>query len=147
MTGYHEAITLPGRKADLARVIDFIELSCARAGVTPAASFDLQLATEEACANVIQHAYNGTGGQFEVHFDTRDRDVLIRIHDYGRAFDPNSITQPDLASPLEERPLGGLGLHLIKNLMDEIRFTFSPEEGNTVTMVKRGIVTEQPEDG
>ena len=73
-------------------------------------------------------------------------DVTITIHDQGRAFDPTSVPEPDLCCPLEERPLGGLGLHLMQKLMDEVRFTFSPEEGNTIVMVKRRIVTEQYKD-
>jgi anti-sigma regulatory factor (Ser/Thr protein kinase) len=146
MTGYHDDLVLPGRPADLALVIDFIEQACTRAGVDPAAWFDLQLATEEACANVIEHAYQETGGEFAIGFDARGKDVSITIHDHGRAFDPTSVPEPDLNAPLEERPLGGLGLHLMQKLMDEIRFSFSPEEGNTVVMVKRGIVTEQYKD-
>jgi anti-sigma regulatory factor (Ser/Thr protein kinase) len=146
MTGFHDDLVLPGRPTDLALVIDFIEQACARAGVDPAAWFDLQLATEEACANVIEHAYREAGGKYEAHFDVRDHDVSITIHDHGRSFDPTSVPEPDLMGPLEERPLGGLGLHLMQKVMDEIRFSFSPEEGNTVIMVKRGIVTEQYKD-
>jgi anti-sigma regulatory factor (Ser/Thr protein kinase) len=146
MTGFHDDLVLPGRPTDLALVIDFIEQACARAGVDPAAWFDLQLATEEACANVIEHAYREAGGKYEVRFDVRDHDVSITIHDHGRSFDPTSVPEPDLMGPLEERPLGGLGLHLMQKVMDEIRFSFSPEEGNTVIMVKRGIVTEQYKD-
>jgi|BarGraNGADG00212_2_1021979.scaffolds.fasta_scaffold06369_2 anti-sigma regulatory factor (Ser/Thr protein kinase) len=146
MTSYHDDLVLPGRPGDLALVIDFIEQACTRAGVDPAAWSDLQLATEEACANVIEHAYREAEGQFEVRFDTRGLDVSITIHDHGHSFDPTSVPEPDLIGPLEERPLGGLGLHLMQKVMDEIRFTFSPEEGNTVVMVKRGIVTEQFKD-
>jgi anti-sigma regulatory factor (Ser/Thr protein kinase) len=68
MTSYHDDLVLPGRPGDLALVIDLIEQACSRAGVDPAAWSDLQLATEEACANVIEHAYREAEGQFSAIF-------------------------------------------------------------------------------
>jgi serine/threonine-protein kinase RsbW len=130
----------PGRAADLSTVLDFINDACENAHVDPNTCMDLQLATEEACANVITHAYAGGGGEFCVRFEARGADAVITIHDRGRAFDPASVPPPNFDRPLEERPLGGLGLHLMHQLMDEVNFTFSSETGNTLVMVKRGII-------
>ena len=147
MTSHQEDLVLPGRTTDLALVIDYIEHACARAGVDQAAWFDLQLATEEACANVIEHAYQDTGGQFSVRFETRGPDVCITVHDHGRPFEPQKVRRADLSTPLGERPLGGLGLHLMQKLMDEVQFTFSATDGNTLVMVKRGVVAGRSQDG
>jgi anti-sigma regulatory factor (Ser/Thr protein kinase) len=144
MSSFRDDLVLSGQHNDLSRVVEFVEQACAEAGVDPAAWFDLQLATEEACANVIEHAYQRRGGRMEIRFEVQGDDVSITIHDHGRAFDPKSVPAPNLAAPLEERPLGGLGLHLMNKLMDEVRFDFSPHEGNTLVMVKHGIVREQP---
>ncbi len=128
-----------GQMSDLARITNFVEESSEEAGVDPAARFDLQLAVEEACTNIIQHAYGGQGGEIEVDFEAAGADVTITIRDWGEAFSPEEANNSDLSLPLEERAVGGLGLHLMGELMDEVRFTFAPG-GNTLVMTKRGIV-------
>jgi serine/threonine-protein kinase RsbW len=136
---------------DLPRVLEFMEESCRDANVDPALWFDLQLAVEEACCNVIEHAYNGEGGEFYVGFRSHDRDVMITVRDQGKPFDPASVAPPDMNLPLEDRPVGGLGLHLIHQLMDQVKFEFS-DGTNTLTMIKRNAIlrdkiTEKEDDG
>ncbi|HEX9116399.1 MAG TPA: ATP-binding protein [Anaerolineae bacterium] len=131
--------------SDLPHVIDFVEGCAEQAGVNPSARFDLQLAVEEACTNVIQHAYGGSGGDFEVCFETTEHDVVITLHDHGQPFDPARVTPPDIKRPLTERRVGGLGLYLMAKLMDEIRFNFAPD-GNTLTMIKRDVIGVEPAD-
>jgi serine/threonine-protein kinase RsbW len=126
---------------DLPRVLAFIEDVCRDAHVDEALWFDLQLALEEACCNVIEHAYNGEGGEFCVCVETRGRDVVITLRDQGKPFDPASVPAPDMHLPLDERRIGGLGLHLIYQLMDEVRFEFS-DGTNTLTLVKRNAIVE-----
>ncbi len=124
---------------DLPAIAAFIESSLKQAGVDPSAQFDLELAVEEACTNVIEHAYEGRGGELEVCFETRDADVCVTVRDWGRPFDPNHVARPDVSQPLEERQVGGLGLYLMEMLMDEVKFSFN-RDGNTLVMVKRDVV-------
>jgi serine/threonine-protein kinase RsbW len=98
---------------------------------------DLQLVVEEICANVIEHGYGGQGGRIEVTVEPIEGAVQIKVRDWGIAFDPQAVPIPDVSAPLELRPLGGLGLFLVRQLMDEVHFEFDGEKGNTVTMVKR----------
>ena len=98
---------------------------------------DLQLAVEEICANVMEHGYGGQGGRIEVSIEAVQGGVQITVRDWGIAFDPDAVPIPDVSLPLELRPLGGLGLFLVRQLMDEVRFEFDGEKGNSVTMVKR----------
>jgi anti-sigma regulatory factor (Ser/Thr protein kinase) len=132
-------LTVPGFLADLGRIADFIETVCAEANVPPEARFDLQLAVEEACSNVIEHAYGNQGGELRIRFETRRDDVIITLHDRGRPFDPHSVPAPELAAPLDERPIGGLGLFMMRKLMDSVRFSFSLTDGNTLVMTKRRV--------
>jgi serine/threonine-protein kinase RsbW len=136
---YFNKLTVPGYLADLPAILAFVEHTCEQAGVDPALHFDLQLAVEEACRNVIEHAYEGKGGEFSVMFETRGRDVVITLRDCGRPFDPAQVVEPDMHRPLAERRIGGLGMHLMYQLMDDVQFTFS-EAGNTLVMVKRSAV-------
>ena len=62
---------------------------------------------------------------------------VIQIRDWGQSFDPAVIPEPNVDAPLEERPLGGLGLFLIRQSMDDVQFTFDPEHGNELRMEKR----------
>ncbi|HEX9117017.1 MAG TPA: ATP-binding protein [Anaerolineae bacterium] len=140
MDPYRRELCIKGHRSDLPSIIDFVEDSAAEAGVDPGIRFDLQLAVEEACTNVIEHAYHDQGGEFEVCFETRDRDVRITIHDHGQPFDPARVRRPDLSLPLEDRRVGGLGLFLIEKLMDEVSFSFTVN-GNTLVMIKHNAVS------
>ena len=98
---------------------------------------DLQLAVDEICSNIILHGYGGQGGQLEVMVQAVAEGVQLTVRDWGMAFDPDAVSVPDVDAPLEQRSLGGLGLFLVRQLMDDVRFEFSEERGNSVTMVKR----------
>ena len=128
-----------GQMRDLPALIEFIETACDDAAVQPELRFDLTLAVEEACSNVIEHAYKGNGGELVIRFELRDRDRDHHdLHDHGRPFNPGKVGRPDTSIPLEERPLGGLGLHLMHQLMDEVRYEVLPD-GNRLTMIKRDV--------
>jgi anti-sigma regulatory factor (Ser/Thr protein kinase) len=137
---YRREIALVGTMCDLPAITSFVAEACAEAGVAPEARFDLELAVEEACCNVMEHAYGGAPGELRVTFEAQGCDVVITVCDRGRPFDPNTVPPPDMSLPLEERPIGGLGLFLMRQLMDTVQFTFTGTE-NRLRMVKRGVRT------
>jgi serine/threonine-protein kinase RsbW len=145
MSPLNRELVVSGTTADLPAIFAFVEESCDAAGLDPALHFDLQLAVEEACCNVIEHAYGGKGGEFSVAFAACGPDVAITLRDHGRPFAPEQVAPPDLNAPLAKRRLGGFGLHLMYRLMDSVRFTFT-EAGNTLVMIKRGVVPDAPSD-
>jgi serine/threonine-protein kinase RsbW len=147
MTQFRRELVLVGTKSELLRISRFVEEACDGASVDPAARFDLQMAVDEACCNVFEHAYSGSAGEIDLRFETRGRDVVITLHDHGRAFNPEVVPRPDTSRPLEERPVGGLGLHLMRKLMDKVCFAFSPELGNTLVMEKHKVVPGDPKKG
>jgi anti-sigma regulatory factor (Ser/Thr protein kinase) len=144
MTQFRRDLVLIGTKSELPHISRFVEEACDGANVDPAACFDLQMAVDEACCNVFEHAYSGSAGEIDLRFETRGRDVVITLHDHGRAFDPEGVPPPDTSRPLDERPVGGLGLHLMRKLMDKVFFAFSPELGNTLVMEKHKVVPRDP---
>jgi len=107
------------------------------AGMDDAEVYAVKLAVDEACTNIIEHAYGVENeGEIECTCDAEDDRLTVILRDHGKPFDPSSVTEPDLSSGLEKRPLGGLGVYLMRQLMDEVRFESRGEAGNLLTMVK-----------
>jgi serine/threonine-protein kinase RsbW len=122
----------------LAAVRAFVEEACRRAGTDSAFTFDLKLAVDEACTNIIEHGYAGRpGGSIRLACETGDDTVRITIVDHGRAFSPSELPAADVSSGWERRPVGGLGWHLIRQSVDEIDYVPDPAGGNRLTLVKR----------
>jgi serine/threonine-protein kinase RsbW len=99
--------------------------------------YNIQLAADEAASNIIEHAYEGvSNGILEISCAMRDGAITIIMVDHGESFDPSAIPLPDLKSDLSERKIGGLGIFLMRKLMDEVRYE-SKKTGNVLTMIKR----------
>jgi serine/threonine-protein kinase RsbW len=120
------------------RAIECVTEWAQKAGCDERALYKIQLAVDEACANVVDHAYTGAEpGDIEVSCRLSDRLLTIRVRDWGEGFDLGGVKDPDLEAPLEERSLGGLGLFLVRQVMDEVQFMSDPEQGNELMMSKR----------
>jgi anti-anti-sigma factor len=132
-----DSITLVADLDALARISAFITEAAELSGLDERATWQVQLAVDEAATNVIQHAYDSDEpGELMLTWEYADNRFTITLRDNGRQFDPEAVPTPDITSPLEERQVGGLGIYLITRLMDEVRFDFHPQHGNVLTMVK-----------
>ena len=115
---------------------EFISDCCAKFKVPDGTVFDLKLAADEACTNIIEHGYKGMDpGSIILSFRITPDRILVQITDFGHIFEPAEAPKPDVEAALEDRPLGGLGLYLIYQTMDNIDYE-SSEEGNTLTFTK-----------
>ena len=113
-------------------------------GLDPQACFDLKLAVDEACTNIVVHGYAGrSGGRMAVAFECDGDRTTVIIRDGGHAFDPESLAPPNLEAGVDEREPGGLGWHLIRASVDEFRYE-SDSAGNRLTLVKSARVPEKP---
>jgi serine/threonine-protein kinase RsbW len=121
----------------LATIRNFVASVGRDLGLGQEVIYDLQLAVDEACANVIKHAYGGQGGRLKVTVEPVGDTIQVIIRDWGSAFDPQAVPIPDVSAPLEDRPLGGLGLFLMRQMMDRVDFEFDQDQGNTLTMTKK----------
>jgi anti-sigma regulatory factor (Ser/Thr protein kinase) len=100
--------------------------------------YAIQLAADEASSNIIEHAYAGIkGGKLEIDVSTSDNELKIVMRDRGKSFDPSSVPEPNVKADLSERKIGGLGMYLMRKLMDEVAYESSPDSGNILTMIKR----------
>jgi len=100
--------------------------------------YNIQLAADEAASNVIEHAYEGVSdGLLELSCGVRGNTITIILVDHGESFDPSVIPLPDLKADLSERKIGGLGIFLMRKLMDEVHYEAKPNKNNVLTMIKR----------
>ena len=99
--------------------------------------YAIDLAVDEACSNVIDHAYKDIDqGEIRISLDLTETGLRITIQDDGAPFDPECVAEPDLTSPLETRCERGLGVYLIREVMDEAAYDFSTPGVNQLTLVK-----------
>lgn len=125
---------------NLDAIRDFVGEAAERAGFSGREMYSVQLAADEACSNVIEHAYAGIpNGEIEIACKVEAGQITIIIHDHGKEFDITKVRKPNLSKNLSEREIGGLGVYLIHKLMDEVQFSSSKKNGNTLTMIKRKL--------
>ena len=123
----------------LSEVSDYIVAAARAAGLDDHAVWEVQLAVDEAATNVVLHAYGDheVEGPLTITTEVKDNEFVVCLADHGKPFDPETVPPPDLTSPLEERRTGGLGLYLMRKLMDRVDFQFTSDGQNVLTMAKR----------
>lgn len=133
-----QKLVFPGKFKSLAEIGEFVTRFGEAAGLDAREIYAVQLAVDEACSNIIQHAYGGEGeGDIECTCSIDEEGLTVVLRDEGCPFDPDEAPEPDLDADIDERKIGGLGLYFIRQLMDQVGFDFTPDEGNVLTMVKR----------
>lgn len=139
-------ICITSTMPNLTVIGDFVTEAAERLALDDDQTFALQVAIDEACANIIEYAYSGrTDGNIEIVLSkSATEEAIVTIRDFGRRFDPDAIARPDVTAPLEKRQEGGLGLYLMEKLMDSVSFCFDPVHGNILTMRKGKSVEKQP---
>lgn len=129
--------TFAGTFKNLAKISSFIRKAAERGGFDEIEVYELQLAVDEAFANIIEHAYLGEGkGDIECVCLDSSGDMTIVLHDWGKTFDPNAVEIPDYSLPIEEVSPRGAGMLLINKIMDKTEYKFSEEDGNYLIMTK-----------
>ena len=120
MPSYH--LALAPDIAEIPRLLDWVEASCRAAGVSSDIAGKLALSLEEATTNVINHAFADKPPlcRLTVTLAVEGSRVSAEIIDNGRPFDPSAAPEPDCALPLASRDPGGLGIHLIRKMMDKV---------------------------
>lgn len=128
--------TIPAEMSGLNEILDGIAILLEEQGFPFELISDVQLATDEAVTNAILHGYDGKEGEVRVVAEADDQEVTISVEDRAPAFDPVSFVSRDVSKDGEDRPIGGLGIILIRNVMDEVSYEHRDGK-NIFTMVKR----------
>lgn len=122
--------------ASLESIAYFVREFAKNAGFESFAVYSIEMAVDEACSNIIEHAYGGEGkGVIRCTCSFDEKSLVIVLQDQGKSFDPSTVPQPNLSQNLDDRKAHGLGMYFIRQWMDEVSFHAAGSE-NILTMVK-----------
>lgn len=114
-------LTLPNDINTIPQLNEYIDSVCEDMGLDMATSMSLNLALEEAVVNVMSYAYpEGTKGTVNIETIADNTQITFIISDSGKFFDPTAKEEVDTTLSAEERPIGGLGIHLIRQIMNHV---------------------------
>ena len=130
-------LKIPGQTDNLELIRIFVSAVAERVGFAADDVGKIELAVDEACANVIKHAYiKGTKEPIDVVIEVDYKKLTIIITDHGKGFDVKKISKKNVKDYIAELRVGGLGIYLMKALMDEVEFNSQPGVKTQVKMVK-----------
>jgi serine/threonine-protein kinase RsbW len=130
-------ISVRSTTENLSRIRDFIRKYSGQAGFDEETSNKIILAADEACTNIIKHAYKfSEKGKININLSFSNKKLRLSITDDGIHFNSKSVPEPDLKKYYEERKVGGLGMYLMKKLMDEVSYSQPNSKRNKVTLIK-----------
>ena len=127
-------LALGGDIAEIRRLADAIQAFGVSHGISERIIRQFSLASDELVTNTI--LYGGSGLRIDVEMRIADGSFCMTISDNGKPFDPFSAPPPDLASPLADRAVGGLGVHIVRSLMDDVAY-FCQDGLNHTTITKQ----------
>ena len=137
-----EALEVQGKLDYLGEIRQYVKSAAKEAGLEKKASYDLCLAVDEIATNIITHGYNDNGLEGNIYVETKidEQSLTIYIEDTAIPFDPKkkeAVTQEDLQKSLEERPIGGLGIHLVYESVDEFIYEYKGDRNRNILVVNR----------
>ena len=120
---FSKRIVLPNDIQEVSKLTAFVDEVCEVVGFSPAMTMQMNLALEEAVVNVMNYAYpEGTHGDVTIEAKTNDVRLKFTIIDSGTPFDPTAMEDVDIHQDAEDRPIGGLGIHLVREIMDSVNY-------------------------
>ena len=129
-------IKITNRLEEVPQMMASIEDICTEEGIDEMTILGINLALEEAVVNVVNYAYpEGTVGDIEMEVNADAKAITFILRDHGKPFDPTAAKEVDITLSVEERQIGGLGIHLIRNYMDEVKYDYCDGQ-NVLTLVK-----------
>jgi serine/threonine-protein kinase RsbW len=135
--------SLDGELSGIPQFLDWVAQTCAAEGLPADAAFKLTLALEEAVTNVVNYAFSGTPPPHRVvvRLLAEAARVVGEVIDNGAPFDPLEEAPPDLSRPLAERAPGGLGIHLLRTVMDRVEYR--REDGHNRLILEKRLGGDQ----
>ncbi|MGQ9644467.1 MAG: ATP-binding protein [Ignavibacterium sp.] len=133
-----QKLVVKSRTENLSKIRDFVSSNASEAGFNKDEIDEMILAVDEACTNVIKHAYKySTEGDIRIEIQFNKSAFTITIEDDGISFNPDVVPAPDLQKYYREHRVGGLGMYLMKTLMDNVEYQSEPGKFNRVSLTKK----------
>lgn len=130
-------LVVKSRTGNLSSIRDFISSKAFEAGLTNDSIENIMLAVDEACTNIIKHAYKSfPDGEITIKIEYNSEKFQIEILDHGSTFNPDTVPDPDLQKYYRNGRVGGLGMYLMKTLMDDVKYISVPGKYNKVLLSK-----------
>lgn len=122
---------------NLEKICDYITDCAKQAGLNETEVYSVQLAVDEASTNIIEHGYGQEcPSRIDIKCDILEDGLKVVIYDDADPFDPETVPKPEINVPLEDIKPRGLGIYLMRQMMDEVSYQSSSDKGNTLTMIK-----------
>ena len=132
------SLHVPSSTENLSMIRDFVKSIGTQSGMGDMDVARLELAVDEACANVMEHAYDADSTkEVSIRAIVDDDSVQIVVTDSGKGFDPATVEQLKLEELVSAKRTGGLGMRIISSFMDEVHYEMQPGVKNELKMVKR----------
>lgn len=132
-----DELRVKSKTENLSVIRDFVSGNARDAGIPEVTVENIILAVDEACTNIIKHAYKlSPEGEIIIKIDYDEEKFTVTIIDYGKSFDPDRVPLPDLQKYYREHRVGGLGMYLMKSLMDDVKYISIPGKYNQVLLSK-----------
>jgi sigma-B regulation protein RsbU (phosphoserine phosphatase) len=133
-----EQLILSNMEGEVARLGTFVKAFCDRLPLDSKTASGLRLALEESVVNVINYAYPaGETGEVRIYAESNRKEVRFTIVDSGTPFDPTAVLSADITLDVQNRPIGGLGIHLTRKLMDSV--SYCRKHGKNVLTLTKNI--------
>ena len=130
-------LRIPSITENLQMIRVFVLKIAAKVGFNEETQEQIALSVDEACTNVIKHAHHHNARRLmDIKIETDANKIKITITDKGKGFDITKLQDPDIEKYIKESKHGGLGIYLIKTLMDEVNYEFNPGVKNQVQLIK-----------
>ena len=131
--------TFKAKKEELEKVLSFVN-GASEDYLNPKFIPKIDLAVEEIFINIVKYAYNGGDGDVDIEVKATDNKVVISFEDTGVAFNPLEIEEADVTLPIEEREIGGLGIYMVRKIMDNVEYMY--KENRNVLVIEKNIDVE-----
>ncbi len=134
----NKEIVIKNEVEELDKLAAFVEEVASELGLEPELEMNLNLALEEVVSNVILYAYpKKEEGSVMIAANGDGKSLVFTITDKGKEFDPTKVEEADITLSAEDRQIGGLGIYIVKNIMNEV--TYQRLEGHNVLTLKKTI--------
>jgi serine/threonine-protein kinase RsbW len=128
-------LQVPADLSNLEIIADFVASSLDPSGISDGVVYDIQLAVDEICSNIMLYGYRGSPGAISLDCTVGDHAIRLEITDEGMPFNPLTVPDPDIDADLDHREAGGLGIYFVKTIMDELEYEFR-DGRNVLTITK-----------